>query len=80
MSRDEKVAFVLFHGDQSSFVPVYAILLSVGYFAATNMPIAVNRIGVRVVRWFLPVFVVYRVGRHCCLVGWLSGFLLWAMP
>jgi hypothetical protein len=36
----------LFHGEQSSLVPVYAILLSVGYFAATNMPIAVNRIGV----------------------------------
>ena len=31
-------------------------------------------------RWFLPAFVVYRVGRHCCLVGWLSGFLLWVTP
>jgi hypothetical protein len=39
-------AFVLFHGEQSSLVPVYAILLSVGYFAATKMLIAVYKVGV----------------------------------
>ena len=30
----------------NSLVPVYATLLSAGYLSATNMPIAVNRIGV----------------------------------
>ena len=36
----------MFHGEQSSLVPVYSILLSVGYFAATNMTIAVYKLGV----------------------------------
>ena len=35
-------AFVLFHGEQSSLVPVYATLLT----AATNMLIAVFKVGV----------------------------------
>ena len=36
----------MFHGEQSSLVSVYAIMLSVGYFAATNMLIAVYNVGV----------------------------------
>ena len=36
----------MFHGEQSSFGPVFVILLSVGYLSATNMPIAVYKVGV----------------------------------